>query len=113
MRQRVLHQDDRDARVLDARLQRDGDDARARLPRDARQQRAAHEADVRHETAGEQHLSRQHAEYVEVRVDAERQHEDDEEDEDRLEPGDDDAGEPRTVALDGQADDDGDEEAEE
>ena len=84
LRQRVLHQNDRDARVLDARLYGDGDDACARLPGDAGEQAAAREADVRHEAAGEEDARRQQAEYVKVRVDAERHHEDDKEDEDRL-----------------------------
>ena len=113
LRQRVLHQEDRDARVLDARLHGDSDDAPPRLGGQRRQRPAHCEPHVRHEAAGNEERRRDETEDVEVGVDAEREHEDDEEDDHRLKETDDDGGDARMAPLQEEADRDGDEEGEE
>ena len=105
MRQRVLHDEDRDADVLDARLEGDGDDARPGLVADGRENGSEQEADVR-QTASNQHDGDgEHPDDSNVHVDGNRKEDDDDEEEERAQDLADDGSDVGLEATDEDADD--------
>ena len=105
MRQRVLHDEDRDADVLDAGLEGDGDDPRPGLAADGRENGSEQEAGVR-QTASSQHdCDGEHPDDSNVHVDGDREEDDDDEEEERAQDLADDGSDVGLEATDEDADD--------
>ena len=115
MRQRLLHDEDRYADVLDARLQRDGDDPRPGLAEDGRESGAEDEPDVGQAASGQHVDDGEHPENVGVDVEGDGEEDADDAEEERSQQLEDDGGGAGLEAADEDAKDqrnDDDEEAE-
>ena len=112
MRQRILQNEDRNDEVLDARLQRDGDDPRPGLIERGREDGADQTAEEGQAAAGEDVPHREHLEDFGVHVEDDRSDDDEDDDEERTQDATDGGGDARLEAsdqgADGQRDEDGD-----